>query len=48
MNVSGNFDELVKSPKVRHSGESRSPEPIGKTGFRLSSTLHSIAADGPE
>jgi len=30
------FNGLVKSPKVRHSGESRSPESIGKTGFRLS------------
>ena len=38
--ISGKLDKLVKSPKVRHSGESRSPEPIGKTGFRLSPEWH--------
>jgi hypothetical protein len=30
------LDELVKSPKKRHPGESRGPEPVEITGFRLS------------
>jgi len=34
--IGSNVDGLVKSPKPRHSGESRSPEVPEKTGFRLS------------
>ena len=35
--VSGDtLDGFGKSPKVRHSGGRRSPEPIEHTGFRLS------------
>jgi hypothetical protein len=30
-----NFDDLVKSPNKRHPGESRGPELIEITGFRL-------------
>ena len=29
-------EETLKKLTVRHSDESRSPEPVGKTGFRLS------------
>jgi len=29
------IDDLVKSPKKRHPGESRGPELIEITGFRL-------------
>ena len=30
-----NYDEPVKSPPSRHTGESRYPELLGNTGFRV-------------
>jgi len=43
LSVLTKFGHILKSMKTRHSGESRSPEPFIKTGFRLLSAFGGLA-----